>query len=43
MDAFEFEHVIFCIVKRDLEILISKDILVLREFLPHEIFWLLHL
>lgn len=39
MDAFEFVHVIICIVKAGLKVLI----LVLRQFLPHEIFWLLHL
>lgn len=42
MDAFEFEHVIACIVKADLGVLISEDVLALRQFLPHELFWLLH-
>lgn len=43
MDAFEFEHVITCIVKTDLDVLIYEDVFVLGQFLPHEIFWLLHL
>lgn len=43
MDAFEFEHAIICIVKTGLKVLISEDILVFRQFLSHEIFWLLHL
>jgi len=43
MDGFEFEHVTTRVVKTDLEVLISEDILALRQFLPHEIFCLLHL